>query len=201
MSEQQIKEPVAPYTTAAIQIEEKATERAQEVVRVQFPPYFERFLEERDRRFSSDLARLKVEIQHVREELGLLRADTERHFVEIREEMGRRFAEAKEERERGFAEAKAERERGFAEAKEERERGFAEAKEERGHGFAEAKEERERGFAEAKAERKALREDMETMRLRLEKRMDAHLRWNLGLLFPIVLGVLAIVFKVFFAMP
>ena len=190
MSEQQIKEPVAPYTTAAIQIEEKATERAQEVVRVQFPPYFERFLEERDRRFSSDLARLKVEIQHVREELGLLRADTERHFVEIREEMGRRFAEAKEERERGFAEAK-----------EERERGFAEAKEERGHGFAEAKEERERGFAEAKAERKALREDMETMRLRLEKRMDAHLRWNLGLLFPIVLGVLAIVFKVFFAMP
>ena len=168
MSEQQIKEPVAPYTTAAIQIEEKATERAQEVVRVQFPPYFERFLEERDRRFSSDLARLKVEIQHVREELGLLRADTERHFVEIREEMGRRFAEAKEERERGFAEAKAER---------------------------------ERGFAEAKAERKALREDMETMRLRLEKRMDAHLRWNLGLLFPIVLGVLAIVFKVFFAMP
>ena len=157
MSEQQIKEPVAPYTTAAIQIEEKATERAQEVVRVQFPPYFERFLEERDRRFSSDLARLKVEIQHVREELGLLRADTERHFVEIREEMGRRFAEAKEER--------------------------------------------ERGFAEAKAERKALREDMETMRLRLEKRMDAHLRWNLGLLFPIVLGVLAIVFKVFFAMP
>ncbi len=168
MSEQQIKEPVAPYTTAAIQIEEKATERAQEVVRVQFPPYFERFLEERDRRFSSDLARLKVEIQHVREELGLLRADTERRFVEIREEMGRRFAEAKAERERGFAEAKAER---------------------------------ERGFAEAKAERKALREDMETMRLRLEKRMDAHLRWNLGLLFPIVLGVLAIVFKVFFAMP
>ena len=146
MSEQQIKEPVAPYTTAAIQIEEKATERAQEVVRVQFPPYFERFLEERDRRFSSDLARLKVEIQHVREELGLLRADTERRFVEIREEMDRRFAEAKEER-------------------------------------------------------KALREDMETMRLRLEKRMDAHLRWNLGLLFPIVLGVLAIVFKVFFAMP
>jgi len=146
VSEQQIKEPVAPYTTAAIQIEEKATERAQEVVRVQFPPYFERFLEERDRRFSSDLARLKVEIQHVREELGLLRADTERRFVEIREEMDRRFAEAK-------------------------------------------------------AERKALREDMETMRLRLEKRMDAHLRWNLGLLFPIVLGVLAIVFKVFFAMP
>ena len=168
MSEQQIKEPVAPYTTAAIQIEEKATERAQEVVRVQFPPYFERFLEERDRRFSSDLARLKVEIQHVREELGLLRADTERRFVEIREEMDRRFAEAKEERGRGFAEAKAER---------------------------------ERGFVEAKAERKALREDMETMRLRLEKRMDAHLRWNLGLLFPIVLGVLAIVFKVFFAMP
>ena len=48
----------------------------------------------------------------------------------------------------------------------------------------------ERRFAEAREERKALRQEM-----------VAHLRWTLGLLFPIILGVLAIVFKVFFGMP
>jgi len=142
VSEQQIKEPVAPYTTAAIEIEEKAREQAREIVQIQFPPYFERFLEERDRRFSSDLAHLRVEIQRIREELGVLRA-----------EMDRRFAEAREER--------------------------------------------ERGFAEAKEERKSLREDI----LRLEQRMDTHLRWILGLLFSVILGILAIIFRVFFGVP
>jgi len=160
VSEQQIKEPVAPYTTAAIEIEEKAREQAREIVQIQFPPYFERFLEERDRRFSSDLAHLRVEIQRIREELGVLRAD-----------MDRRFAEAKEERES----LRAEMDRRFAEAREERERGFAEAKE----------------------ERKSLREDI----LRLEQRMDTHLRWILGLLFSVILGILAIIFRVFFGVP
>jgi len=160
VSEQQIKEPVAPYTTAAIEIEEKAREQAREIVQIQFPPYFERFLEERDRRFSSDLAHLRVEIQRIREELGVLRA-----------EMDRRFAEAKEERES----LRAEMDRRFAEAREERERGFAEAKE----------------------ERKSLREDI----LRLEQRMDTHLRWILGLLFSVILGILAIIFRVFFGVP
>lgn len=149
MSEQQIKEPVAPYTTAAIEIEEKAREQAREIVQIQFPPYFERFLEERDRRFSSDLAHLRVEIQRIREELGVLRA-----------EMDRRFAEAKEERESLRAEM-------------------------------------DRRFVEAKEERKSLREDI----LRLEQRMDTHLRWILGLLFSVILGILAIIFRVFFGVP
>jgi len=149
VSEQQIKEPVAPYTTAAIEIEEKAREQAREIVQIQFPPYFERFLEERDRRFSSDLAHLRVEIQRIREELGVLRA-----------EMDRRFAEAKEERESLRAEM-------------------------------------DRRFVEAKEERKSLREDI----LRLEQRMDTHLRWILGLLFSVILGILAIIFRVFFGVP
>jgi len=124
MSEQQIKEPRAAYAPAAVETGERTAERLQETVQIQFPPYFERFLEERDRRLSSDLAHLRVEIQHIREEIGLLRADTERRLAEAREE------------------------------------------------------------------RKALRQEM-----------VAHLRWTLGLLFPIILGVLAIVFKVFFGMP
>ena len=153
MSEQQIKEPRAAYAPAAVETGERTTERLQETVQIQFPPYFERFLEERDRRLSSDLAHLRVEIQHIREEIGLLRADTER-----------RLAEAKGERESLHAEVE--------------------------HRFTKAGEEMERRFAEAREERKALRQEM-----------VAHLRWTLGLLFPIILGVLAIVFKVFFGMP
>jgi len=90
-----------------------------------------------------------VEIQRIREELGVLRAD-----------MDRRFAEAKEERESLRAEM-------------------------------------DRRFVEAKEERKSLREDI----LRLEQRMDTHLRWILGLLFSVILGILAIIFRVFFGVP
>jgi len=63
--------------------------------------------------------------------------------------------------------------------------------------FAKAREERGLSLAEAREERQLLRQDI----LRLEKRMEAHLRWTLSLLFPITLGVLAIVFKTFFGTP
>ena len=88
---------------------------------------------------------------------------------------------------------RADMDRRFAEAKEERESLRAEMD----RRFAEAREERERGFAEAKEERKSLREDI----LRLEQRMDTHLRWILGLLFSVILGILAIIFRVFFGVP
>jgi len=61
--------------------------------------------------------------------------------------------------------------------------------------FAEAKEEREalraemdRRFAEAKEERKLLRTEM-----------HSQFRWTIGLLFPLVAGMLAIIIRVFFA--
>ncbi len=142
MSEQQIKEPGVSYASTATEVEEHGVERAQEMRRVQFPPYFERFLEERDRRLDSELAHLASEIRHNRKEIGLLRREMERRFAEAREERGLSLAEAREERQ-------------------------------------------------------LLRQDI----LRLEKRMEAHLRWTLSLLFPIILGVLAIVFKTFFGTP
>jgi len=164
MSEEQVQEPRAPYAaTAEAEFEEPTIERLQ----VQFPPYFDRFLEERDRRLSSELDRLEAAIEHNGAEIGgLLR------------EMDRRFAEAKEERDA----LRAEMDRRFAEAREERGRRFAEAKEERDA----LRAEMDRRFAEAREERKALRAEMR-----------AQFRWTMGLLFPLVAGMLAIIIRVF----
>ena len=154
-SEEQVQEPRAPYTaTAETAVEERAVGRLQ----VEFPPYFNRFLEERDRRLGSELERLEAAIEH--NSTGITRSLME---------MDRRFAEAKEEREA----LRAEMDRRFTEAKEEREALRAEM---------------DRRFAEAKEERKLLRTEM-----------HSQFRWTIGLLFPLVAGMLAIIIRVFFA--
>jgi len=140
-SEKQIREPGAPYAaTAETAVEEHILER------VQFPPYFDRFLDERDRRVASELNRLEAAIEHNGAEIS-------RSLME----MGRRFAEAEGERKALQAEM-------------------------------------ERRFAEAKGERKALRVEMQALRAE----MHAQFRWTIGLLFPLVAGMLAIIIRVFF---
>jgi len=139
MNEEQVREPRVPYTVTG---EETGVERPA----VEIPPYFDRFLEERDRRIASEFSRLEAAITHNGTEIArLLR------------EMERRFAEAKEEREA-------------------------------------LRTEMERRFAEAKEEREALRTEMRTLRAE----MHAQFRWTIGLLFPLVAGMLAIIIRVFF---
>ena len=158
-SEKQIREPGAPYAaTAETAVEEHILER------VQFPPYFDRFLDERDRRVASELNRLEAAIEHNGAEISRLLMD-----------MGHRFAEAKGERKT----LRAEMERRFAEAKGERKALRAEM---------------ERRFAEAKGEQKALRVEMQALRAE----MHVQFRWTIGLLFPLVAGMLAIIIHVFF---
>jgi len=158
MSEEQVQEPRAPYTVTG---RETDVERLE----VEIPPYFDRFLEERDRRITSEFSRLEAAITHNGTEIArLLR------------EMERRFAEAKEAREA----LRTEMERRFAEAKEEREA---------------LRTEMDRRFAEAKEEREALRTELRTLRAE----MHAQFRWTIGLLFPLVAGMLAIIIRVFFA--
>ncbi|RLC83745.1 MAG: hypothetical protein DRI79_13675 [Chloroflexi bacterium] len=135
MSEEQVREPRAPYMAAAeTPVEEPLLER----LRVEFPPYFDRFLEERDRRLSSELERLEEAIER-----------NSADIARVLREMERRFAEAREEREGLRAEM-------------------------------------ERRFAEAREERKALRAEM-----------HSQFRWIIGLLFPLVIGMLAIIIRVF----
>ncbi|MFQ6100067.1 MAG: hypothetical protein ACE5OS_02375, partial [Anaerolineae bacterium] len=64
-------------------------------------------------------------------------------------------------------------------------------------GFEEAREERQRGFEEARADRQLLHERLD----RLESKVDANFRWTIGLLMPIVIGILVIIVRVFFGLP
>ena len=52
----------------------------------------------------------------------------------------------------------------------------------------------ERRFVEAKEERKTLRAEMQALRAE----MHVQFRWTIGLLFPLVAGMLAIIIRVFF---
>ena len=56
--------------------------------------------------------------------------------------------------------------------------------------FEEAREERQRGFEEARQEC-----------LRIESKADAHFRWTIGLLMPIVVGVLVIIVRSLLGLP
>lgn len=61
MGEEQVREPGAPCAASA---ETAAEEGMIEHLQVQFPPYFDRFLEERDRRIASELNRLEAAVEH-----------------------------------------------------------------------------------------------------------------------------------------
>jgi len=159
MSEEQvIQEPGVPYTVAG-------RGASEERLGVEIPPYFDRFLEERDRRIASEFSRLEAAIAHNGREIARVLREIDRRFAEtdeklevLRAEMNRRFAETDEK----LGALRAEMNRRFAETDEklgalraEMDRRFAEAKEER-----EAlRAEMDRRFAEAKEEREALRGD------------------------------------------
>lgn len=127
-NEEQVREARAPYAATA---ETTAGEGTIERLQVQFPPYFDRFLEERDRRVASELVRLEAAIEHNGTEIARLLREMDRRFTEVRAGMEHRFAEAKKERE-------------------------------------------------------VLRAEMHTQ-----------FRWTIGLLFPLVAGMLAIIIRVF----
>ncbi len=166
--------------------EEKPIREPQEAYVTEIPPYYDRFLEERDRRIAAELHELR----------SLVEINTQR-IEELRADLLRGLAEAREERLRGFEEAREERQRDLEEAREERQRGFEEAREERQRGFEEAREERQRGFKEARADRQSLHERLD----RLERKADTNFRWTIGLLMPIVIGVLVIIARSFFGLP
>ena len=152
---EQVREIRAPYVTTTV--DTAVEERTLEQFQVRFPPYFDRFLDERDRRVASELERLEAAVEHNGAKITHLLREMDRRFTQVQEEMDRRFAEAKEERET-------------------------------------LRLEMDRRFAEAKEERQALRTEVQTMRAE----MRSQIRWVIGLLFPLVVGVIAMIVRVFF---
>ena len=193
--------------------EEKVREtREAYVTELQVPLYYDRFLDERDRRVAAELHELRsiVEINaHRIEELrmdllrGLAAAQDERlrGFEEAQEERLHGFKEMRGEYLRGFEEARDERVRGFEEARDERVRGFEEARDERVRGFGEAQGEYLRGFEEARDERVRGFEEVRERLNRLERKADVNFRWTIGLLMPLVIGILVIIVRSFLGLP
>ena len=204
--------------------EEKVREtREAYVTELQVPLYYDRFLDERDRRVAAELHELRsiVEINaHRIEELrmdllrGLAAAQDERlrgfeeardervrGFEEAQGEYLRGFEEAQEERLHGFKEMRGEYLRGFEEARDERVRGFEEARDERVRGFGEAQGEYLRGFEEARDERVRGFEEVRECLNRLERKADVNFRWTIGLLMPLVIGILVIIVRSFLGLP
>ena len=118
-----------------------AREQAEE--RLQIPFYFERFQEERDKRFSSEIARLEAEIRHNGQQIAELKADVARLDEKV---------------EQVRAELKAD--------------------------IARLDEKVEQVRAELKADI-----------AQLQARLDSQFRWIVALLFPIILGVVAIIIQ------
>ena len=166
---EQVREIRAPYVTTTV--DTAVEERTLEQFQVRFPPYFDRFLDERDRRVASELERLETAVEHNGAKITHLLREMDRRFTQVQEEMDRRFTQVQEEMDRRFAEAKEERKLLRAEAKEERETLCLEM---------------DRRFAEAKEDRKILRAEVRSQ-----------FRWTIGLLFPLVVGVIAMIIRVF----
>jgi hypothetical protein len=150
LSEKQVQELRAPYVTT---VDTAVDEHTLEQFQVRFPPYFDRFLEERDRRVASELERLEAAVEHNGAKITHLLREIGRRFTKVQEEMDRRFTEVHEEMNRRFIEVH---------------------------------EEMDRHFAEAQKERKLMRAEMRSQ-----------FRWTIGLLFPLVAGMLAIIIRVF----
>ncbi|HID89282.1 MAG TPA: hypothetical protein EYP52_06185 [Anaerolineae bacterium] len=160
-NEQEVHEPRVVYGTV---IREGKEEQPAERLLIQFPPYFDRFLEERDRRLTSELGRLEAAIRQNTERIDRLAADMDRRITELAEMVDRRFAEVDQR---------------FISLAKEMDRRFAEV---------------DRRFAEARAEREVLRAEIQALR----REMQTQFRWSIGLLLPIVGGIVLIIVRVFF---
>lgn len=66
-----------------------AEQRVFEEQEIRVPPYYERFLEERDRRLSSEIARLETEVRHNRQRIDELKADNASQHEELKADIAR----------------------------------------------------------------------------------------------------------------
>ncbi|MBL7064060.1 MAG: hypothetical protein ISS49_07595, partial [Anaerolineae bacterium] len=98
--------------------EEKQVREPREayVTELQVPLYYDRFLNERDRRVAAELHELRSIVEINAQRIEELRMDLLRGLAAAQDERLRGFEEAQEERLRGFKEMRGEYLRGFEEA-------------------------------------------------------------------------------------
>ncbi|MCX8067286.1 MAG: hypothetical protein N3B68_05635, partial [Anaerolineae bacterium] len=175
----------APYIVG-----QETEEEIRERIRIQFPPYFERFLDERDRRISAELRRIEEAVEQVRRDIArtsqdiefrlnvlmefhrTLDAKVDRLSEELRAEMDRRFEEQRVEMDRRFGEQRAEMDRRFGEQRAEMDRRHTELAE----GLKSLRAEMDRRFEEQRAEmdrrHTELAEGLKSLRAEMDRRFE-----------------------------
>jgi uncharacterized small protein (DUF1192 family) len=137
------------------------------------PPYFDKYV-------TAEISHLSAQVVHLREdifkEFGVLREEMDGRFGALQEEMEKRFGVIDER---------------FGALREEMERRFGELRGEMDMRFGALQGEMERRFVEMDKRFGALREEMRREIDRLE-------RWFFAFGVPIILGILAIIIKIFF---
>ncbi len=172
MSEKpQVGEPRPTYRVSSGGPEESVLERVQ----IQFPPYFERFLDERDQRIAAEIRRLEAAVERNGQDIARVLRDMDFRFGQVEHRFGevdRRLDEMRAEMDRRFTEVRAEMDRRFTEVRAEMDRRFAEV---------------DHRLTELTEGQKSLRAEVRT-----------HFYWTIGLLFPVIASVVAMVIRIFF---
>lgn len=140
-------------------------EQVREEPEVQVPPFYERFQEERDKRFSSEIARLEAEIRHngqrleeLSEDVARLDTKVESVRTELREDLARLDGKIDQVRD-------------------------------------ELKGEIDDLRDELKGEIGDLRDEFKGEITELRHEMQTQFRWMIGLLLPVILGVVAMLIQ------
>jgi len=195
-----VGEPRPVYRTAQGDVEESVLERVQ----IQFPPYFERFLDERDQRLAAELRRLEAAIERnsqdiarVMREMDLRFAGIDRQFAEMRAEMAQAYQSLRAEMAQAYQSLRAEMAEGQQSLRAEMERRFTEVDRrfaEVDRHFAEMRAEIDHRFAEVERRIADLSEGQKALRAE----MRSHFYWTMGLLFPLVISVVLMMIRLFF---
>jgi uncharacterized membrane-anchored protein YhcB (DUF1043 family) len=195
-----VGEPRPVYRTAQGDVEESVLERVQ----IQFPPYFERFLDERDQRLAAELRRLEAAIERnsqdiarVMREMDLRFAGVDRQFAEMRAEMAQAYQALRAEMAQAYQALRAEMAEGQQSLRAEMERRFTEVDRrfaEVDRRFAEMRAEIDHRFAEVERRIADLSEGQKALRAEVR----SHFYWTMGLLFPLVISVVLMMIRLFF---
>jgi uncharacterized small protein (DUF1192 family) len=144
------------------------------------PPYFDRYV-------TAEISHLSAQITHLREdifkEFGVLREEIDGRFGALQEEMERRFGVIDER---------------FGALREEMERRFGELRGEMDMRFGALREEMDRRFAEMDRRFNEMDKRFGAFREEMRREIDRLERWFFAFGVPIILGILAIIIKIFF---
>ncbi len=146
---------------------------------VRVPPYYERFLEERDKRLSSEFGRLETEIRHNREGIDELKGGVSRldsKIDNVRAELKADIARLDNKIDEVRAELKADIAR-------------------LDNKIDEVRAELKADIARLDNKIDEVRAELKADIARLDSKLDSHFRWMLTLFLPVILGVVALLIQ------